>query len=453
MAMIQAPFALILRYFSQWFDSYGLALIALGLVITMIRVPFDIKSKRSTMKQSVLGPRIKEIQEKHKNNPQRAQMEISKLWKQEGVKPMGGCVWMMMPMFIMIVLFGIIREPLTHLMGLSEYEILALLAEAENLGIYVPEGIHMQTALAGHIRGEHFAAFQAAVPDAANFYNINMNFLGLNIGQTPQWNFFLRDDWAWQDLALFFIPVISVGVIYLQQKIMMATNYMQQQAMAQQQQMMKTMMLMMPLMSLWIGFTFPAAMSVYWTASGAMFTVVSIFINRHFKGIFKEMQAEMEAKEKERQAVLEAKRAETERRRQAGLTEENKGTSKKKKQLAEREKERQRQAAQRAEERSDDEEYNPSREGHRKYARGRAYDPHRFEGETSENTDLAQDDDELEVMDAEDTSVSPTLLPAVDDAADVDDAFFADDADLDDDDYDDFEDDDVYDDIDEDEED
>ena len=449
MAMFQAPFALILRYFSQWLDSYGLALIALGLVITIIRVPFDIKSKRSTMKQSVLGPRIKEIQEKHKNNPQKAQMEISKLWKQEGVKPMSGCVWMMLPMFIMIMLFGIIREPLTHLMGLSEYEVLALLNVAERLGIYVPEGIHMQTALAGYIRGEHFAAFQAAVPDAAHFYNINMNFLGLNIGQTPQWNFFLQDNWVWQDLALFFIPIISVGVIYLQQKIMMATNYMQQQMMGQQQQMMKTMMLMMPLMSLWIGFTFPAAMSVYWTASGAMFTLVSIFINRHFKGIYKEMQAEMEAKEKERQAVLEAKRAETERRRQAGLSEENKGTSKKKKQLAEREKERQRQAAQRERDRPEDEEYNPSREGHRKYARGRAYDPHRFErGGASGNTDLDRDDEDidLETTDIDDTSVSPTLLPAVDDAADVDDAFFDDDADLDDDEYDDFDDDDVYDD-------
>lgn len=419
-APFQAPFALILRYFSQWFGNYGLALIMLGIVITLIRIPFDIKTKRSTMKQTLLGPKLREIQEKHKNNQQRLMVETQKLWKEEGVKPMGGCIWMILPMLIIIMLFGIIREPLTHLMGLSEYQIEALrYYVVYTLELPVNEGIHMQTSIAGYIQGRYadmLAVVQGAYPYVAtNFYEINMNFVGLPIGETPQWNFFLQDETRnLQNFALFMLPILSVVAIYLQQKVMMATNVMMQSQM-QQPQMMKTMFLMMPLMSLWIGFTFPAAMSIYWTTTGILFTIVSIFINRHFKGIYAAMQAEMDAKDKERQAVIEAKRAATERKRQEGKTEENKGTSKKKKQMAEREKERQRLASQKADERADEDDQNPSRVGHRKYARGRAYDPNRFEhGAVEQDTDLDHEDyDELEDNFTEDMAISPTLLPAI----------------------------------------
>lgn len=433
MAPFQAPFALLLRYFSQWFGNYGLALIGLALLITAIRIPFDIKAKRSTMKQTILTPKIKAIQERFKNDPRRAQMEIHKLYKDEGVKMMGGCVWMILPMLIMILLFGIIREPLTHLMGLSYEQIEALRYYAINtLNLSVNEGIHMQTSLAGHIYN-NFEAFRAVVPDAANFYQLNMNFLSLPIGETPQWNFFMQEGWVWQDLILFLLPIISVGVIYLQQKIMMAGNAMQSQMM-QQQQTMKMMMLMMPIMSLWIGFTFPAAMTIYWTASGAMFTIASIFISRHFRGIYKALQEEMDARDQERQAALDAKRAETERKRQEGKTEENKATSKKKKHLAQREKELQRQAALKAEERADDEqEENPSRVGHRKYARGRAYDPCRFDNDyVSESTSFDLDEDEL-LLEETQVDISPTVLPAIEDDSHMEvDSFFEDDSDLDD---------------------
>jgi len=155
----------------------------------------------------------------------------------------------------------------------------------------------------------------------------------------------------------------------------------------------------MPLMSLFIGFTFPAAMSLYWTASSMAFAIASVFTNRHFKKIYTGMKSEMEARDKAREEELEAKRKKTEELRALGATQENKGTSKKKKQLAEREKERQRQAANRAAERGpEDEEDNPSREGHRRYARGRAYTPERFEGAEDE-MDLEERDLDLDEPD------------------------------------------------------
>jgi len=394
---ITMPFAMLLRFLSILFDSYGFALIGFAFIVTLIRVPFDIKGKRGTMGSMVLQPKIKAIQEKYAGNQQKIAQEQQKLYKEAGVKPMSGCLWTMFPMLIVIVLISIVRQPLTHMMGLDYYQIDLLRQVANGLpGVYIEAGIHAEVEIAGYIR-DNFAAFYREVPQ---IFDINMRFLGMDIGRTPQWNFFMQEEGrTWAEFGLFMLPVLSTASIYLTQKIMTATNMMQQQA--QQMQMMKTLMLVMPLMSLWIGFTFPAAMSLYWMLSGLMFAICNIFINRHFSGIFKAMQADMEAKDAEREAELEEKRKKTEALRALNATRENKGTSKKKKQLAEREKERQRQAEQRALSREEEDEDNPSRVGHRKNARGRAYDPDRFDRDPVEEEAFETIDEELEYLEAE----------------------------------------------------
>jgi len=394
------PFAMLLRFLTELFGSYGFALLAFALLITAIRVPFDIKGKRGTMGSMVLQPKVKEIQEKYAGDQRRIMQEQQKLYKEAGVKPMGGCLWNIFPMLILIMMITIVRQPLTHLMGLDQAQIEALYLAAERLGIYVGTGAHAEVALAGYIR-DNYEVFKAVVPE---IFDINMRFLGMDIGNIPQWNILFAGDFTLPGFGLFLLPILATASIYLQQKVMTATNYMQQQA--QQMQMMKTLLMVMPLMSLWIGFTFPGAMSIYWMASGLMFTICSVFVNRHFKGIFQAMQAEMVEKDAAREAELEAKRKRTEELRAQNATQENKGTSKKKKQLAEREREIQRQAAQRASEREDEEkEDEPSRVGHRKHARGRAYDPDRFGDTQAEQLEEVEEllEDTLPTEEALDT--------------------------------------------------
>ena len=396
--LVASPFALLLRYLSEMLDSYGGALIVLGLIITMIRVPFDIKGKRGTMKTALLQPKMKEIQEKFAGNTMKINQEVQKLYREENVKPLGGCIWMVFPMIILLILFQIIRQPLTHLMGLDQAQIDTLRVTLEGLGVHVATGALYQVEMAGYIR-PYFDSLHAAVPE---IFNLNMNFLGMNIGEIPNWRVFFEEGSTARDYGLFMLPVVSMAAAFISSRLMMATNYMPQ--MPQQAQMMKTMMLMMPMMSLFIGFTFPGAMSLYWTVSSLAFAFASVFINRHFKKIFLGMKEEMEERERQKLAVIEAereaKRKKTEELRALGATHENKGTSKKNKHLREREKERQRQAAQRATEREseegDEEEEDPARVGHRRFARGRAYMPDRFGYEGEEGVDTDSDLDELD---------------------------------------------------------
>ena len=442
MDVVYMPFAQLLRFLSELFDSYGYALIALGLVITVIRIPFDFKSKRGTMKTSLIQPKMKAIQEKYAGNSAKINQELQKLYQQENVKPLGGCIWMAFPMVIILILFGIIRQPLTHLMGLDQYQIDALRLALEGLGVTIGTGALYQVEMAGHIR-PYFEQLHAVVPQ---IFNLNMNFLGLDIGQTPDWrHIFAPWEMTGQDLGLIMLPVLSMVSAYASQKMMMATSYMPQMS---QPQIMKTMIIMMPFMSLFIGFTFPAAMSLYWTVSSLSFALASVFTNKHFKKIFDEMKAEMDAREQARQveldAKLEAKRKRTEELRAQGATQENKGTSKKKKHLQEREKERQRQADNRAalrEEEEGEENESPSQVGHRKFARGRAYEAERYEGLADD-----EEDGDLDFDETEDFSETAALLEEGEAEDSTDEDFTGDDSDYDEEDDYDYDDEDNYDD-------
>ena len=126
------------------------------------------------------------------------------------------------------------------------------------------------------------------------------------------------------------------------------------------------------------------------------------------------MKDEMEAKDLAKQMELEAKRKKTEELRAQGITQENKATSKKKKQAQERERERQRLAANRTEaQETDTGEADPSREGHRKFARGRAYEPERFIGTAM--SDL--DDEIIDLMPVDEAEV---VIDSYDEHADLD---------------------------------
>jgi len=149
-------------------------------------------------------------------------------------------------------------------------------------------------------------------------------------------------------------------------------------------------MYMMPLISLWIGFSMPGALGLYWIASSAFSIIQDVLLNIHYKKI---MDAE-DAERRERMAAVEAeraaKRAETEKLRAANATVTNPNTSKRKLAMQQKQKseekdleweatqlEKKRIAAGKPA-RADQKKANPSAVGDRPYARGRNYKPDRF---------------------------------------------------------------------------
>ncbi len=420
MGIILQPFAWLLLLFYNLFHSYGIALILFAVVVKLLLFPVTLKSKKSMIQTTMLSEKMQKLQKMYGKDRERYNLELQKLYEKEKVNPMGGCLWSLIPMFVLIALYGVIREPLTYFMGLTGEQIQVLAAQLDwgTLAVangWVPQGAmdkivnsigekvsngelqlvvdglwknkdgilsglfqngsFNQLYLLSQIDSTNLPALQGALnsyfPGAGeSLFILDFQFLGIDLSQIPTLMFWKRG-MDWGSIGLFLLPVISVVTSFLSMKVSMATNQMNKQSENKQMDSTNKMMLwMMPVMSIWIGFTIPAGLTVYWIAQYFVTMGQEVICGKMLKKDYeaaREAAARREAEEKE-----EEKRRKEEARleRQRRLEEEKKGRGKKK--------------AKKKDEEPDHEGVNKddSREGIRAYARGRSYIPGRYGGVT-----------------------------------------------------------------------
>ena len=405
MNAIARPFGALLMFLYDLAGNYGVALILLAVVVMLILLPFQMKAKPGQLRQGRLQPKLAELRKRHGDNKAKIHEETQKLWKEEGVNPMSGCLWGFLPLPILLILFQVIRQPLTHMLGISS-EFLNHEAITSLFYSFLPNGewvmpTQWQQIEQAQLIGRHFAEFSAAAaryfPDMTLSY-INFDFLGMNLGNRPQWNFFMQDGWGIADLGLFLIPIISGAAQFLNTQINKKLNPAGAPEAAGGS--MGTMMMLMPLMSVWFGFMFPAALGLYWTAQSVIRVGQDIWLTKRYTKIVDAEDADRRVEREKKEAEIEAKRLETERKKAEGLIEVNKNTSKRKLQMSEKQEQMERAAewqkrnAPQSETGGDD----PSREGNRRFARGRAYNPDRYSAgmSFSENRTVDVDDEDYE---------------------------------------------------------
>lgn len=90
--------------------SYGLAIILVTLIIKIVLLPLNIKSIRSSIRMTKIQPEVKKLQDKYKNDPQRAQQEMMKLYKDKGVSPFGGCLPLLIQWPILLALYYVFNN-------------------------------------------------------------------------------------------------------------------------------------------------------------------------------------------------------------------------------------------------------------------------------------------------------------------------------------------------------
>lgn len=90
--------------------SYALAIFLLTLLIRVVLYPLNNKQLTSTKKMQEIQPKLKEIQKKYKNNPEKANQEVIKVYKENKVNPMAGCLPLLIQMPIIIALFQALRQ-------------------------------------------------------------------------------------------------------------------------------------------------------------------------------------------------------------------------------------------------------------------------------------------------------------------------------------------------------
>ena len=406
--IITVPFGYLLGLLYHLTDNYGVAMILFGVLVQLALLPITAKSKKSMMAMSRLTPRMQEIQKKYADDPQRQNEAINALYKEEGVSMGGGCLWSLVPMLILIPLFTVIREPITYVLMESKEvaaEIVRVIKEADPT-VFTGNSYSDQVAAARAI--PQFAELiKAAIPSVNpdTLAGINFTFLGIDMGAVPQFNIFNSTLWAWDwaHIGAFLVALLSAGNQVVTMLISQKTNNSvitnekgiedkEAAKKSQAAQSNKMMMLMMPLMSLWIGFTVPCALSLYWFVGGVVRTIEDTILTKRYRKIYDAEDAIrlQKALEQDRiEAEKERVRAERRAANPDGITENTSKKKMQKKLRAEEEAARAAAAKEYAarkgiEVEEDEGESSLSGIPDRPYCKGRAYDPNRYGAQPTE---------------------------------------------------------------------
>lgn len=329
--IVTVPFGWLMAVLYHVTKNYGVAMILFGILVQLFLMPINAKSKKSMMKMSRLTPRIQDIQNRYAGDPQKQNELMQKLYQDEGVSMGGGCLWSLIPMLILFPLFAVIRQPITYILMESEEVAMQIVSIIRNAA---PEMFSTNTYYDQVIAAQAIPQFaeelKAAIPAIREMTlaGINFNFLGINLGAIPQFNIFSSTwVWNWAHIGAFLIPVISAGSQVLQMWISQKTNDsvitdengVQDKETAkksQQNQSMQVMMWMMPLMSLWIGFTVSAGLSLYWFVGGVVRMISDPIMTNHYRKIYDAEDAvrlqkamELERLEAEKERVRAERRA------------------------------------------------------------------------------------------------------------------------------------------------
>ena len=291
---IAIPFAWLLRVFNSWTGHYALALLLFSLCVKLILLPLSIRQQKSQIKMARIRPKMLAIEKKYAGrNDQptlrKKQEELMALQQAEGYSPLSGCLPLLIQLPIILILFEIIREPLTHICGFSTENIIELWNDAKGLvGDAVVSKISGvdQVELVSLLRDNPGLLESVTGKSASILPRFDLFGGAINLGKTPS----LALNW------LLLIPAINflLSVVTMRLTKLLGNNAAQMQATTPDQKVsMGIMEWMMPIVTAFFAFQISAAVGVYWIYQ-SIFGIVQMIVLAKAMPLPKYTKEEME---------------------------------------------------------------------------------------------------------------------------------------------------------------
>jgi len=261
------PFGFLLLKLSELFNNnYGWALVAFTIIVKTLMIPLSVKQQKSMLETQKIQPLLAAIQAKYKNDKEKLSAETMKLYKEHNVNPAGGCLPLLIQFPIIIILYQVITKPLTHMFNMTP----DLINQLKTLVGIDPTVVTQEIDIAKKITMQIIQ-----MPEFANLKILDFNFMWLDLSSTPSFS---------QPSVLWIIPVLAAASTYYMSKLSSA----QSASSASQSEnptaaSMNTMMKIMPLMTAWFTFSFPAGIGLYWVLSNVVQIGQQYFINLFLK--------------------------------------------------------------------------------------------------------------------------------------------------------------------------
>ena len=305
------PFAWIIRQFSSWFNGiYVLALLLFAILIKILFLPLSIRQQKNQVKGAKLRPQIALIQKKYagrtdQDSQMKMRQELQEMQQREGYSPMAGCLPMLIQLVVVIVLYGVIRNPLTYLAQMNNKTV----AEAYNVAYDINPDLYaikgrdkfefnengeilsadawndvkaidqFKLIAAYRANPEAFADIDLFVANADKIPDLTMG-KHIDLSQTPSLRFWSVGVSGW----LLLIPLFNLGLAVMTTLLTKKLNGNLQAELAgqtpDQQKSSALMEWMMPIMSFAFTFMFQAILGVYWIFQSGLAIVQMLILHK-----------------------------------------------------------------------------------------------------------------------------------------------------------------------------
>lgn len=255
--------ALIRFIYNIFGNNYGLSIILFTILTKIILFPITYNQSKSMADMQKMAPLEKEIREKYKGNKDKMAEELTKMYSEHKINPMGGCLSMLIQIPVILAMFMIVKQPLTYIMQVPQ----------EQLQVYTQEYLGKEEVTENEIKQSEIQVAQAKEL-------IDMNFLGLDFGDIPS-DKFSKDETKKNNasyLALA-VPVLSLLFAIFQTRYTQKTSNLTEEQIEQQ----KTMNLMMPILSAYISYIMPLSLGIYWLLGNILQILTQFIINKMLK--------------------------------------------------------------------------------------------------------------------------------------------------------------------------
>mgnify|MGYP003398664730 CR=1 FL=1 len=190
--IINVPFGYIMDVFYRLTQNYGFAVMLFAICVSLVMYPLNAKNRINSIKQARLNPVVKKIREMFPNDTKVQNRLMEDLYQKENVSLSGGCLLSVVPILILLALYGVVTQPIVYMLHESKETAQALI---EHIQTKNPELIGENAAYAQVIASSFLGDFAESIKTAfpaikdATLNGINYNFLGLDLTQIPQLDF------------------------------------------------------------------------------------------------------------------------------------------------------------------------------------------------------------------------------------------------------------------------
>ena len=232
-------------------QNYLISLLIFTVLTKLLLFPLMLKQLKSTEGIQRIAPEDKKLREKYKDDPVKLNQEITKLYADNKISPMAGCLLPIIQIPIIIAMFYVVKQPLTYIAQMDQ----------ATMNTYTAQYLNVEE---DQVTDKIAKQYEINIAKEYNLMDLSIT-SKISLGDTPK-DAFSKDETKRVSKWTLVIPVLSLFFSYLSNFISSWLNKKNKTSTLTEDQaeMQKSMNVMMPILSAYISFAWPLALGVYW---------------------------------------------------------------------------------------------------------------------------------------------------------------------------------------------